>query len=179
MRTEEAIKDLWVGPRELTPQLATFAHYYVTAIGRERSLSKAAQAAGINKKSAPQMGYKWSKYSIVQRYWKDYMDATIGSRASFFESSLKRLEEIGKPHIIGSYNDKVSATEQIDACDKLAQHIENVSRIEGIVSESQKVSSEVVSENDRVNLSDSSTEATMGQILVSMYELRNQGATDK
>ena len=160
-KSKEPVDTSWVGPKEMTEQLAIFCEAYRTAYGRERSYRAAAIKAGVKPKSAAQMGYKWSRYSVVKQYFEDMKKAIMTSHTLRYESGLNRLEEI-------AYDEETSKADAIVASDLLCKHIETLKDIDDKFGSD---SSATDSDNTGVGNNDKSTENTLGQILISINEI--------
>lgn len=81
----------WRGPKTLSLQLMRFAEAYFYATGKNRNFKWAAVQAGAKESSAAALGYKWSRYTVVQNYWKYLQEITI---KEVIERRIRRYQDV-------------------------------------------------------------------------------------
>jgi hypothetical protein len=81
-------------PTVMTHQLYIFADAYFYATGRDRTFKQAALKAGATEGSSAAQGHYWSKFNVVQEYWKALQENTEFTRQKVNSSVYSELEHI-------------------------------------------------------------------------------------
>ena len=156
----DKVSEGWVGPKELSPKLADFANAYYYSVGRERTYKAAAIKAGADEGSACQLGYRWSKYTVVQRYWNDLREMQVADRQSLFLSAMRGLEELG-------YSEDATISEKIASFAELAKHTNDFN----LPNNNLALDNDKNSAGKSVTADDESVTNTLSQVILSMSEI--------
>ena len=162
------VEEGWVGPKELDRQLADFANAYYYAVGRDRTYKAAAIKAGAKESSACQLGYRWSKYTVVQRYWQDLQEMQSADRQSLFLSAMRGLEELG-------YSDEATVSEKREIFAELAKYTANMPLPNNNLAyddSKNNTPKEVTSDDESVT-------NTLNQVILSMSKILSERQDDE